>query len=380
MISETTTRLLLVRSGGRCTMCYRDLLHSETTWRDVYLGERAHIIGRTPSKGSPRGDHDLDVRLRDDPENLLLLCAACHDDLDHRDNLDVHTVQRLRGIKAAHENRIRQILSIPPGNETTILRLHGTIGESNVIMDRSVAAAAVLEQGRVARFDLSHEGIGVEVDLRRVPNPDPADPAYYQSSRTAIDRIIGRQLAPAVEDGTLRHLSVFAIARWPLLVYLGARIGDKLDSDIYQRHRATESWAWPRQGPDTQFDWQLVHDGNTNDGDAVLVLALSAAVHHEEVPASLSGVPSYRIAPAEGATPHYDVIGTRESLKSAERAFREVLADIEHHRKATRRLHVVGAAPLSACVALGRAVTTGVHPTLMLYDRGSNSYQLAMEI
>lgn len=378
MITESTTRVLLVRSGGRCALCYRDLLHSETTWRDVYLGERAHIVGRSPSEKSPRGGHDLDIDLRDQPENLLLLCATCHDDLDHRDNLDVHIVERLRRIKEAHEKRIRQILSVPPGNETTVLRLQGTIGDGNVIMDRSDAAAAVLERGRVARFELSHDGTGVEIDLRRIPTPDPANTDYYQSSRAAIDRIIDRQLTPAIEDGTIRHLSVFALARWPLLVYLGACVGDKLDTDIYQRHRATESWTWPRQGPDTHFQWQAVQEGMTD--DAVLVLSLSAAVHPAEVPTALSDLPTYRIAPPDGTTPHYDVIGIPEALKSAERAIRDVFADIEQQRKTTRRLHVIGAAPLSACVALGRTLTRGVHPRLMLYDRVDSTYRLAMEI
>jgi hypothetical protein len=88
----------------------------------------------------------------------------------------------------------------------------------------------------------------------------------------------------------------------------------------------------------------------------------------------------YRIAPVGNATPQYDVIGSAESLRSAERAFREVLADIDHHRKQVRRLRVLGAAPLSACIALGRALTRGVHPALTLYDRVDNTYAQALEI
>lgn len=377
MISEATTRLLLVRSGGRCAICYRELLVSGTTRKNVYLGERAHIVGRSQAEGSPRGGHELDVQERDQAENLLMLCGACHSDIDHSENLDVHTVERLRHIKDAHENRISQILSVPPGMETTVMRLQGNVGGSNVVIDRSVAASAVLESGRVASFDLSHDGSGLEIDLRRIPNPDAGNDDYYRSCRMAIDRVIDRQLSPAIEEGAIRHMSLFGLARWPILVYLGVLIGDKIDAAIYQRHRATESWAWPPGSPSITFEWELLKGGATD--DAVLVMSLSAPVHGYEIPRQLADAPAYRITPRE-ATPHYDVIGTPESLKSAERAFREVLSDIEQQRKTTKRLHVLGAAPASACIALGRSLTRGVHPHLILYDRVEDSYQPAMEI
>lgn len=377
MISESITRLLLVRSGGRCAICYRELHASKVTSRSVYLGERGHIVGKTQSRRSPRGEHPLEVAARDDPENLLLVCGACHNEIDHRDNLDVFTVDQLRNIKVAHENRIQRILAVPPENETRVVRLLGSVGASNVAIDRSTAAAAILDGGRVARF-LNPDSSGIEIDLRRVPNPDPSNSTYYATCRAIIDQVAERQLSPEVEAGRIPHLSVFALARWPLLVYLGAVIGDKVSSDIYQRHRASESWTWPSQPTTAEFEWSLVKPGSTD--EAVLVLSLSAAVHAEEVPAHLSNGAVYRVAPADGTTPHYDVIASPDELKSAERAFRGVFADIEHHRKSIQRLHVLGAAPLSACVALGRVLTRGVHPPMILYDRLENTYQQAMEI
>ncbi|MBI4884831.1 MAG: SAVED domain-containing protein, partial [Actinobacteria bacterium] len=115
--------------------------------------------------------------------------------------------------------------------------------------------------------------------------------------------------------------------------------------------------------------------------EAVLVMSLSAAVHKREIPPVLAGHTMYRVTVAGGLTPHYDVIGTPDALKSAERALRDVMADIEQHRKHVRRLHVIGAAPLSACIALGRALTRGVHPTLVLYDRlEDGTYHPALEV
>ena len=46
------------------------------------------------------------------------------------------------------------------------------------------------------------------------------------------------------------------------------------DTDVYQRHCASESWAWPSDGQDNRFTWDLVNKGAGDDA----VLSLSAAV------------------------------------------------------------------------------------------------------
>ena len=379
MMSEPTTRQLLVRSGGRCALCYSELLTSEFTHQSVYLGERAHIVGRSTSAGSPRGEHDLPIELRDDHENLLLLCRSCHGEVDTPPNISTFTVERLREAKQRHESRIAQILAVPPGQDTMVLRMQGTIGNSNVALDRTVVASAVRAQGRCARFPLSHDIAGIEIDLRRVPSPDIGSRAYYDACREAIDRIFDRQVAPAVEDGSLRHVSVFALARWPLLVHLGSRLGDKLDVDTYQRHRSTESWTWPADQQDQRFCFEVVAGGEA-DSDAVLVLSMSTAVHMHEVPAALTGCRHYRISPAGECTPHLDVVASPAALKSAEVALRGVLADIEQHRKTAQRIHVLGAAPLSVFIALGRAANREIHPQLILHDRVDGQYLPVMEV
>ncbi|MCQ3808358.1 MAG: SAVED domain-containing protein [Acidimicrobiia bacterium] len=379
MISESTTRQLLVRSGGRCALCYAELLTSEFTREAVYLGERAHIVGRSPSLRSPRGEHDLDIDLRDDLDNLLLACRSCHGEIDAPANLNVFTVEQLRKLKQQHESRIAEILSVPPGLETVLLRMHGTIGESNVVVDRWEAASAVLAQGRCARLPQSHDPTGIEIDLRRQVLPAIGHGDYYDRCRQAIDSAFSRRISPAVEDGSIRHLSVFALARWPLLVHLGALLGDKIGVDIYQRHRATESWAWPDDRVENRFSVEVAVEGAPN-SDAVLVLSMSAAVHPHEVPETLKECRTYLLEPHGDGTPHSDVVDSPAALKSAETALRDAMADIEQHHKAAERLHVLGAAPLSVFVALGRVVNREIHPPLILHDRVNGQYLPVMEI
>ena len=349
------------------------------TQEAVYLGERAHIAGRSSSSRSPRGEHDLDVALRDQPDNLLLACRTCHGEIDTPPNLDAFTVEKLRELKQRHESRIAQVLAVPPGRDTAVLRMHGTIGDSNVAIDRSAAATAVLAHGRCARFLLSHDPTGIEIDLRMQPSPSIGHREYYDSCRRVIDNAFSRRIGPAVADGSIQHLSVFALARWPLLVHLGALLGDKLEADIYQRHRATDSWAWPVDPADSRFSFEVVCEGEAA-RDAALVLSMSAAVHMREVPKDLEGCRLYRVAPAGHHSPHADVVDSPAALKSAETALRAVLADIEQFHKTARHLHVLGAAPLSVFVALGRVANREIHPPLILHDRVNGRYRPVMEV
>ena len=98
------------------------------------------------------------------------------------------------------------------------------------------------------------------------------------------------------------------------------------------------------------------------------------------MPRSLQRCRVYRITPAGDNNAHPDVVDSPASLKSAERALRFVLADIEQHCKTARRLNVLGAAPLSVFVALGRVANSEIHPQLILHDRVNDQYLPVMEV
>lgn len=70
-------------------------------------------------------------------------------------------------------------------------------------------------------------------------------------------------------DGEIEHLSVFAIARLPLAIYLGAQLDDAVATDSYQRHRATDSWIWPDDDPGTTFGTKVARRSAARFSEAV---------------------------------------------------------------------------------------------------------------
>lgn len=367
-----------VRSGGRCVICNRSLLDNGMTYREISLGELAHIVGQQQTEGSPRGLADLAPEERDHADNLMLVCGEEHREIDDPATLDIFTVDLLRTLKRAHEDRIHHVTGLGEDRSTTVIRMVAPVRGREVELARQTVAATVIHAAnRFPRYLNSYHKHGVEIDLRNLPGEATAGASYYQTATARIDEIIHR-LNEGVAGDEVAHLSVFAFARIPLLVYLGSRLDDTIPTDVYQRHRASESWIWSATAPAAEFVVETVKDTPAGDA-AVLTLNVSGSIQQAEIPASLTSLRSYRLA-VTNQTAGPDVFRNRESLVAFEASIRDLFSKLEATAKTVRRLHVLPAIPLSAAVTLGRVRDPQVHPGLVLYDRTDDGYQPALEI
>lgn len=373
-----------VRSGGRCAFCNAYLLESDLTLRPVLLGEVAHNVAASDT--GPRSDPQMPAEQRNSADNLLLLCGLHHPDSDKRDQADLLTAEQVEALKEEHERRIFEATEAVGRKRTVLLRMQGHVRGATVDIGTEAAVEAVLRSSkRFPELALSFDRRGVEIDLRHIPGELDAGHNYYEAAAARIDEVIGQRLRPAAEKGALPHLSVFAIARFPLLVYLGSRIDDALTVDVFQRHRASENWIWPApDGTDPRFtvrrEEPLSTDSTQVTTEAALIINASGTIHRSELPAETANLPTYFIELGTG-TPHTDSVRSRDVRDSFERTVREMLGQLERTDKNVRSIHVFPAAPVSVGVTLGRAVGWGIHPRLVVYDRHEDgSYQPALEI
>lgn len=373
-----------VRSGGRCAFCNTYLLESDLTLRPVVLGEVAHNVAA--SDAGPRGDPRLSAEQRNSADNLLLLCGLHHPDSDKRIQVDLLTVEQINTLKEEHERLVFEATEAVGRKRTVLLRMQGHVRGATVDLGVETATEAVLRSSnRFPELALSFDRRGVEIDLRQIPGELDADHRYYKAAAARIDEVITLLLRPAAEQGAVPHLSVFAIARFPLLVHLGSRIDDALTVDVFQRHRASEDWIWPTpETNDPRFTVRredpLSSDSARSTTDAALIINASGTIHRSELPAGTGNLPAYVVELDRGA-PHTDSVRSRNTRDSFERAIREMLGQLEQAHKTVRRLHVFAAAPVSVGVTLGRAIGWGIHPSLVVYDRQDDgSYQPALEV
>lgn len=105
-ISVLNRKILWGRSGNRCSFPGCNLeLDIASEGKHTVIGEECHIEAQSP--GGPRYNPDLsDV---DGHENLILLCPSHHKIIDS--NPEEYTVEKLKKMKADHENRVSGLLS-----------------------------------------------------------------------------------------------------------------------------------------------------------------------------------------------------------------------------------------------------------------------------
>ena len=255
-------------------MCGKYLLEGEVTGRTNAWGEMAHIVGQGRGAASPRGQVDMSDEDRDSADNLILLCPGEHDDIDRAGSLESATIEWLRGVKSAHEERIRQLVSLGRELRTAVVRVIGDVYGDTVQVTREAASAAVLHEGRYPDFPLTFDRQGIEIDLRGLPDERAGAPAYWLAAQRRIDDVIDQRLREAISTDQVRHVSVFGFARLPLLVYLGSRLGDTFPVALFQRHRADETWIW-KDAATAAF---AVSRPDVLAEEAVLVLNVSGSV------------------------------------------------------------------------------------------------------
>lgn len=378
-ISPEATLKLWVQSGGRCALCNEYLMEEPFFERQINLGERAHIAGWKTSAGSPRGDSSVPVAERNKAENLVLLCRRCHKIIDSKETRADYPEERLLEIKNDHEDRILHLTAMTRDRETAVLRVFGAIRGSKPEMARDLAQLTVINgAGRYGRFPFAVDRRSIEIDLSSLPDPESVGAeAYWLMGRQIIDRTAA-QIADAIHEKQVRHLSVFALARIPFLVYLGYVLDDKVPADLYQKHRGElEGWLWPEDDAAVQFELQQRRD--CDGSDVALVLSLSGTIPLEDLPQSISGLPVFEIKPV-GVTPNPNLFRCRATLDTFTRAYQDFLARLEETHRTANTIHLFPAAPITAALACGRSIMRHAHPSLLVYDRIGNVFQAAIRM
>jgi SMODS-associated and fused to various effectors sensor domain len=374
-IHRESTLRLWVAAGGRCEYCNEYLLEDGFTGYELNLAEQAHIVGASDTPGSPRGASTMALAARAEPENLMLLCRAHHLVIDRL--IAEHTVEGLLQMKREHEARIRALTAITSERGSIVLRVIGTVRGAAVQIPRSTVAATVTADGRFPRYPLALAGEDLEVDLRNLP--EEGQDNYWSVGVRMIEQAANR-LRDA--QAPIAHVSVFAIARIPLLIALGFHLDDKIAATIYQRRRdgaGDGNWLADPDAPVVAFEHRRIA-GDRDSARVALAVSLTAPIGEEVAAAADAQSAVYAIAPV-GVPCGRDVLGARASLENFAETYHQLLAKIEQEHPSCRELLIFPACPASAAVALGRGVMRDAQPALIVYDRASGgSFQRALDL
>ena len=361
---------LYVRSGGRCALCNKYLIDLST---GINIGEMAHIVGWTNKKKSPRGQSSMPQKDRNFEGNLILLCAEHHKIIDDPRTLTDYTVERLIQAKNDHENRIHHLTDLNRDSDTVVLRMFGNIRGTAVELSQKHALDVVFkEEKRAAHFIDSFDKQSIEIDLTRLPEPEEDWDAYWSTGRNTINKELGK-FEEGIRSGSIRHLSVFAMSRIPLLIYLGFKLGDKIPMSLYQKNRGeAETWGWLDDEENIEFSIEKTQSAESQ--HVVLIMNISGSIDIANLPQNVKANTNIYVMKPTTGIPNRNIFNSKKSYLNFIKKYHEFLSQLEIDHKACDCIHLFSAIPIVAAVASGRGLMRNVHPAVLIYDFTGKEY------
>jgi len=356
-IPVATQNFLWGRAAGRCqfTGCNKPLWKSSVTSERVNIAQKAHIYSF--SAGGPRGNDAVPPEDLNSIDNLILVCHECHEKIDAAPDGGRYPASLLKQMKCEHESRIELVTGIDPTRKSHVLLYGANIGEHTAPLNFAGAVTAMFPN----RYPASDQAIILGLHNSAVSDRDEQ---FWLAERENLERQFARRVRDRIVDDEIGHLSVFSLAPQPLLIQLGTLLGDIIPCDVYQLHREPHTWAWPSG---VQTPGYIISEPQSKTGTPALVLSLSATIDLKRVTSVLGEDASIWTITVE--TPHNDLMKSREQLADLRAVLRRVFDQIKFAHGQSAVLHLFPAAPVSACLEVGRVRMPKADMPWQLYDQ-----------
>jgi hypothetical protein len=292
----------------------------------------------------------------------MLLCDTHHRLID-KIAVAEHPVELLQQYKQEHEERIERQTSVHNSKRTLIIMLSTRVGHrraDSAFSDEETQRAVYPE-----RYPATNRGIHIKLDNIRITEKDSS---FWDLAKLTIDREL-EQLARG-DDPTgrpINHLSIFALAPIPVLIYFGQQLSNITAANVYQRHRIPPTWEW-QEFDNEGFDYRtIVPDESEQECTVAINISLSGPIQESEITAALGKqIPSYRITIAD---PDVNYLRSQEQLELFTKEWRALLTKIRLTHGEKCEVHVFPAVPNSVAVEMGRALLPKIDPPMHLYNR-----------
>lgn len=368
-IRPLTRLLLFIRAGGRCQFdgCNKFLLEHPLTLTEGNFAQMAHVVAF--SQQGPRGRVGPRPPHVNDVSNLMLLCPQCHKLID--DHTEQYTVAALEKYKRRHEERIHHVTGLGPDLKTTVVQLKARVAGQSVAIPISQVTEAV-----APRYPT--DARGYIIDLTDI---DAESVAFIETATQVIRQKVERLYEPGMDVEETRHISLFALAPIPLLVFLGRRLSNKIPVEVYQRHRDTEDWVWKTTGVPVEYKFEKLRAG-TDWAKVSLLLSLSGKIHPDSLPPRIDESFTVYALTLGNMEPSPTFLRLREDLVNFKEAYQVALRTVLRDHGNIDAIHLFPAVPAPVAVLCGRELLPKVDPRLLVYDydKHTGGFTLTQEV
>lgn len=373
-IPDKVVNQLWARAAGRCQFrgCNEILYVDDLTKLHDNLAVISHIIAY--ESNGPRGNTFDSPRLATDISNLMLTCRKHGKIIDSLEHVPKYPVELLREYKVEHEKRIRVLTGIKEDAKTHVLILQTPISGNTFHIDHSHAFQAILPK-------YPADENAYIIDLSDITEKETGE-GYWPF----LSRIIKTKFNEIFNQGVKRrefsHLSVFALAPIPLLVFFGNLIGDKRTVDLYQRHLKADNWKWQESQEELseQYFNIIEPDEHNSETDTAVIVSISSKIKKSTISRIMIG--SYNCYELTASDPSRDFLSTRSKLKTFSYEYRRLLEILRANNGHNKPIHLFCAVPAPVAIECGRLVLPKSDPPIKVYDfiNDAGGYTCALTI
>lgn len=362
-IPRDVRRDLWIAAAGRCEFrgCCKPVDRDFLTKTKCVVGEYAHIIADSPD--GARGIAGESERLAKDPSNLMLACFNCHSRVDRNGKNNEYTAEQLRGMKREHEARIQLIYSATGVKDSLPILMSFPIGIHVPVIDVRQIHHAMLENSDYTRFPVDTY---VHIDEGDFDTLDNSADFWPRAERLVTD-IYERRILPVVtaRNGAT-HLTIAAFAPIPMLIKLGALLGDKTEAAVFDL--PTERWLWDKRAdcPAPQFTYSVPEKLPRE-------VAVVVSISNLAVPPSAVSVVEFR-----AVEPNRGVIRKEAHVEAFRQEFNAFLMQLV--RTGVRVLHLHPATPLCASVEIGRMLLLKTFEEVQVWEWQAPAWKQALRL
>lgn len=356
--SRTEETILWGKCAGRCELCNRPLYKNNYTQDQVKHGQLAHIVAFADN--GPRADKSIPQSQRDSIDNILLLCNECHTTID-RDPVQ-YTAEKLERLKKNFETKI-----LLQTNPTDIDRRRIIIFSAPVSGNAIKISIKEAQQALKASGQYPKDSPNV-LELQSLPFMEDSR-EYWEFGIRHIDKWFIESLGYILSEDT--NFALFTFAPQPLLVYLGWRLGETINKQVFQRHRDQPCvWSWPENPADTgQLSVLAPSVDELSNVSDVTPLAISFSISFDirkrvakEIPAETL---HWDVHPENGCCTEY--VQSPEKL-SEFRALVHQLLDRVSKVGSKQPIHIFLCMPVSMALTLGMSIMRKATNDIVLHD------------
>lgn len=363
-ISAPVRRDLWIAAAGRCEFrgCCKPVDRDFLTKKaKSVVGEYAHIIADSPA--GARGVPGLSEKLAADPNNLMLACFDCHARIDRHGQSNEFTAEQLRAMKREHEVRIERMYSATGVEESMPVVMSFPIGAHVPVIDVRHIQYAMLMNSDFKRFPTA---TAVHIDQSNFFLQDN-DPDFWGGAQRALTQQYEQRIRPElVARGGAAHLSIAGFAPIPMLMKLGALVGDKTPAAIMDL--PGEKWLWDTRDtcPEPSYTFTVPPPVPR---EVSVVVSISGRAQH---PVGRDVVEFQAVAPDR------NIIRKEAHVQQFRTSFNVFLQQL--FAAGARVLHVHPATPLSASIEIGRTLLPKAFEEVHIWEWQAPEWKPALRL